>query len=86
MNQNDEMNRRHILYNLEEARDEIDLVIRDLKRSGEYTQERFRRAMAHIVHHTNIAWNGRTTPHDIGEAPEEAIREWSRYPADLEPL
>ncbi len=85
MNENEQLNRRHILYNLEEARDEIDLVIRDLRR-GEYTEERFRRAMAHVVHHTNIAWNGRATRHEIGDASEDAIREWSRYPADLEPL
>ena len=82
----DDLNRRHILYNLEEARDEIDLVIRDLKRDGAYSEERFRRAMAHIVHHTNIAWNGRATRQDIGDASEEEIREWSGYPTDLEPL
>ena len=85
MNDNDGLNPRHILYNLEEAREEIDLVIRDLKRGG-YSEERFRRAMAHVVHHTNIAWNGRTTPRDIGEATEDEIRMWSRYPTDLEPL
>ena len=82
----DDLNRRHILYNLEEARDEIDLVIRDLKRDGGYSEEQFRRAMAHVVHHTNIAWNGRATGRDIGDASEDEIREWSRYPTDLEPL
>jgi hypothetical protein len=85
MNESDELNRRHILYNLEEARDEIDLVIRDLKR-GQYSEARFRAAMAHIVHHTNIAWNGRTTRREIGDASEEEIRVWSQYPTDLEPL
>ena len=86
MSETNDLNRRHILYNLEEARDEIDLVIRDLKRDGQYSEERLRRAMAHIVHHTNIAWNGRTTRHDIGDAPETDIAVWSRYPTDLAPL
>jgi hypothetical protein len=82
-----ELNRQYVQYNLEEAHEEIALVMRDLKRDPAYSEAQLERALRHVVHHINIAWNARRARADaIHEATDEELASWSRYPTDLEPL
>ena len=55
----EDLNRTYVLYNLEEAHEEIGLIIRDLKRDPAYSEKQLERALRHVVHHVNIAWNAR---------------------------
>jgi len=82
------VNQTVILYNLEEAHEELGLIIRDLKRDADgYSEERLRRAMEHVMHHVNIAWNARDAADGaLHDATEDELSAWSAYPADLVPL
>lgn len=76
-----------VLYNLEEAHEEIGLILRDYKRDSSYSEERFYRAMQHVMHHVNIAWNARDASATASEDPtDDQMRMWSEYPRDLPPL
>lgn len=82
-----DLNRTYVLYNLEEAHEEIGLVMRDLKRDPAYSEAQLERALRHVVHHINIAWNARGARAEaIHEATDDELSTWSRYPTDLEPL
>jgi hypothetical protein len=82
-----ELNRTYVLYNLEEAQEEIGLILRDLKRDPAYTEAQLERALRHVVHHVNIAWNARHARAEaLHEATDDELTTWSQYPTDLEPL
>lgn len=78
------MNKKFVRYNLEEVQEEVGLILRGLKADPDYTEERFYRAMQHIVHHVNIAWNARDIAEGAHEdATEEQLEQWGRYPTDF---
>jgi enamine deaminase RidA (YjgF/YER057c/UK114 family) len=81
------MNRTMVLYNLEEALEEIGIILRDYKRDTSYSEERFYRAMQHVMRHVNIAWNARDASAAATEDPtDDQMRTWNQYPSDLPPL
>lgn len=81
------MNRTYVIYNLEEAHEEIGLILRDMKRDPAYSEAALERALRHVVHHVNIAWNARHAPETaLHEATDDELTAWSKYPTDLEPL
>jgi hypothetical protein len=81
------MNRTYVIYNLEEAHEEIGLILRDMKRDPAYGEAALERALRHVVHHVNIAWNARHAREAaIHEATDDELTTWSKYPVDLEPL
>lgn len=82
-----DLNRTYVLYNLEEAHEEIGLIMRDLKRDPAYSEEQLERALRHVVHHVNIAWSARRArAAAIHEATDDELTQRSRYPTDVEPL
>jgi hypothetical protein len=82
-----DLNHQYVRYNLEEAHEELGLILRDLKRDPKYTEAQLDRALRHVVHHVNIAWNARYARADaIHEATDDELTTWSKYPTDLEPL
>ena len=81
------LNQPYVRYNLEEAQEEIGLILRDLKRDPGYSEAQLERALRHVVHHVNIAWNARRARAEaIHEATDEELTTWSQYPSDLQPL
>ena len=83
----EDLNRTYVLYNLEEAHEEIGLIIRDLKRDPAYSEKQLERALRHVAHHVNIAWNARRARVEaIHDATDDELTRWSAYPTDLEPL
>lgn len=81
------MNRDFVLFNLREAREEIDRSVKDLEGNPEYSWEEFSVAMMHLYHHVNTAWNARNSTAEQSEnCSDEDFKNWSRYPSDLDPL
>lgn len=81
------LNNQYVRYNLEEAEEEIGLILRDLRRDAGYSEAQLERALRHVVHHVDIAWNARFARAEaIHEATDDELTAWSKYPADLEPL
>lgn len=78
------MNLKYIHYNLEEAQEEIENILQQLKRGENYNHAEFYSSMQHLIHHINIAWNSRgTTAEQTSDASEEDLLKWSRYPTDI---
>jgi hypothetical protein len=75
------LNRKFIQYNLEEIQEEVENTLKGIKRGDDYTQQDFYRAIQHIVHHVNIAWNARNATQV--EVDEGDLTRWSQYPTDL---
>ena len=74
------MNKTFITYNLQEVHEEIELIFRALKNNPNYSQAEYYHAIQHIIHHVNIAWNGR----NASENPSEIeVEKWSEYPTDI---
>ena len=83
------MNRRHVLFHLQEAEEELARTIREMRENSEYDIGEFRVAIQHLYHHLNTAWNGReATVKQEKHLTDELFKQWSRYPdpGDLPPL
>ena len=78
------MNVKYIRYNMEEALDEIENIMNQLKRGDGYSHAEFSSSIQHLYHHINIAWNSReTTWEETEQASEEQLRKWGEYPDDI---
>lgn len=75
------MNTKYIAYNLQEAQEEIELMLARIKTGKEYAHEDFYQSMQHLIHHVNIAWNARNVSED--EAEDLELSEWSHFPDDI---
>lgn len=74
------MNKLFIGYNLQEAQEEIEIILKAMKTNPNYSHEEFYRSMQHLIHHVNIAYNGRNAPEQPTEAQVEA---YSQFPTDI---
>ena len=78
------MNTNFVLFNLREAREELDQTIKDLETNAEYGDPEFWVAMTHLYHHINTAWNARNSTFEEAEqCSDENFNKWNRYPNDL---
>lgn len=78
------MNLKYIRYNLEEAQEEIENIMSQLKKGDQYSHAEFYSSIQHLIHHINIAWNARNTSWvDAENATEEDMNRWSQYPTDI---
>ena len=81
------MNKNAILFNLVEAKEEIDRTIKELETDPEYGAAELSVAMMHLFHHVNTAWNARdSTPEEWKNCSDEDFNRWGRYPTDLEEM
>src|SRR5207245_9495991 len=77
------MNKDHVLFHLQEAREELDRTIRDLRENPGYDYGEFVVAMTHLYHHVNTAWNARDVSHERAETcSEDDFRQWRQFPTD----
>ena len=56
------MNTRSIMFNLEEALEQLNSTVNDLKNTKGYNEDDFRVQIEHLYHHINFAWNTRHEP------------------------
>ncbi|MCM2348660.1 MAG: hypothetical protein NDI69_01485 [Bacteriovoracaceae bacterium] len=62
------MNKPYIIYNLQDAHEEIEIILSKI-RDPHYTNEQFYRSFQHLIHHVNIAWNARDVSEQITNNP-----------------
>lgn len=78
------MNLKYIRYNLEEAQEEIENILHNLKAGENYTHAEFYSSMQHLIHHMNIAWNSRSVPQQqTDSASEDDLKKWGQFPTDI---
>lgn len=81
------MNKNVILFNLLEAKEELDRTIKELETDLEYGEPELSVAMMHLFHHVNTARNARNSPHEKWKnCSDDDFNRWGRYPTDLEEM
>lgn len=79
------MNKDYIIYNLEEAKVEIDIIIRTIKADPDYEEGGLRPVMQHLYHHINTAWNSRfASEKDTHEYSQSDFVKWRQFPKDID--
>lgn len=78
------LNKQVIRYNLEEAEEEIAVMLERLRRPDEYGEASFHASMQHLYHHLNTAWNARREPPEaVAQASPVQLEAWNRFPTDV---
>ncbi len=72
-----------ILYELDEAKEHLESLIKELSENEVISDEEFRIYMGHIYAHLNRAWNSRNQEKGISDENWEIM---SKFPSDLEPV
>ena len=81
------MNKQYILFNLNEALEELQSTITKLGAQPDYDNDEYVVAMSHLYHHINTAWNARdASESDSAECSEENFHKWRRFPRSDELL
>ena len=79
------MNKDYILWNLKEAKEELDSTIRKIETDSSYGHGEYMVAMQHLYHHINTAWNAQdTVESDAAECTQENFAAWRQFPSDLD--
>ncbi|WP_375417737.1 hypothetical protein [uncultured Hymenobacter sp.] len=74
-----------LLFELEDTQEHLQKMCLEMNDNPQYDEVEFAIDMAHIYSHLNRAWNGRNaTEKQIDD--QNLWRQWSQFPADLEPL
>ena len=78
------MNKRFIISNLKEAKEELEKTIQSIESEKDYGFGDFHVGMAHAFHHLNSAWNGRDiSDTEWKEYSDETYARLERFPVDL---
>ncbi len=78
------MNRDWVLFQLQEARDEIHRTIAQIEVNPDYDVGELVVAMENLYHHLNTAWNSRDEQAGrIATATREDFYRWRRFPEDI---
>jgi hypothetical protein len=76
-----------ISYNLEDALEELAQISDMFRPNVEVDESELKVRMAHLYSHLNTAWNMRNVSEaDLESADGEQMKEWSRFPTDLDPF
>jgi hypothetical protein len=74
-------NRRMVIFNLKEAKEQLDELIKDYGENPKYDAESFEVEMAHIYHHLNTAWNSRNVSHERAvKCAQSDFDKWRQFP------
>ena len=79
------MRRDYVLWNLKEAAEAIEEIVRDMEADPDYTDVELSVDLTHLYHHVNTAWNARhASESQIAECSEDDFRRWRAFPADID--
>lgn len=79
----DDVSKDNILFNLQEALEELTRTVEEMTDDPEYCESEFCVAMQHLYHHINSAWNGRHATIDEIETQDKFVR-WRQFPNDMD--
>lgn len=79
----DDISKDNILFNLQEALEELNRTAEEIKTDPEYCEGEFYVAMQHLYHHINTAWNGRNATLDEIET-QDKFDLWRQFPNDMD--
>lgn len=80
------LNPEVILYNVSEAREELERIEALVRAGGELSEGELSVMFGHAYHHLNFAWNARHTSDERHlDLKDEDFNAWGRFPADIEP-
>jgi hypothetical protein len=78
------MNKQWVIWNLKEAKEELDRTIAELESDPEYDYSEFSVAMSHLYDHLNTAWNAREArKQEVQECTKESFDRWRQTPDDI---
>lgn len=79
------MNKEFILTDLKEALKELEQMIREIEKDGDFDFDRYSVEMQHIYYHINKAWNLRKEDNEtIRNCSKNKFFEWSKFPNDFD--
>jgi hypothetical protein len=79
------VNRDYVVYNLKEAEEAIEQILRDIASTPHYSEVELAIGIAHVYHHLNTAWNAREAdPDRVERCSDEDFRQWRKFPEDIE--
>ena len=82
-----EENKRYMIFNLNEAKEEIDSIIKELEEDPECSDGNLQVGFAHLYHHINFAWNIRHLDNEkqdrVSFLTDDEFHEWSQFPQDI---
>jgi len=79
------MNRKVVLFHLNEAREELEGTIERIQNKPDYGIEHYRAAMGHLYHHLNTAWNGQNqTDEQFKKCSEKDFERFLKFPKKWE--
>ena len=78
------LNREWVLWNLREAKEELENTIAELEAKPAYGYGELSVRMREVYHHLNTAWNAReATEEQVHECSEENFDRWRQMPDDI---
>ncbi len=80
----DNVNKEFILTDLKEALKELEQMIREIEKDGDFGFDQYSVEMQHIYYHINKAWNMRKEDTEtIRNCSKNKFYEWSKFPDDF---
>lgn len=74
-----------ILYNLVEAREQIEQIEKLANSEKKPSEIEFQIKLLHAYHHLNFAWNIRhASTKSYAKLTEDDFNKWGKYPTDIE--
>jgi len=78
------MNRKLVLFNLKEAKEELDRTIEAIEKDSRYGVAEYMVAMSHLYHHLNTAWNARrSSDRRAKNCSEKDFEDWREFPKEF---
>ena len=81
------MNKDFVLFNLKEALESLESMVREIETDPEYEFGNYVVDMSHLYHHINTAWNARdASREDTDKCSQEDFDDWNEFPTAEEVL
>ena len=79
------LNKDYIIYNLEEAKIEIDTILKKLHDDPHYESADLWPVIKHLYHHINTAWNARyASIKETHDYSQDDFIKWRQFPGDID--
>jgi hypothetical protein len=79
------MNKKYILFHLNEAHEALQKMIRDLESDVDYESGNFFVDISHLYHHVNTSWNAQyISSHEASNQTDDEFYEWRQFPDNID--